>query len=65
MSALRVGMGSIKFYTKLAQAKCVHKEGHQLINSNTHFSFCKNIVYKNIEPQVLGYFKNIFIPEIV
>ena len=32
---------------------------------STHFFFYKNIVYKNIEPQVLGYFKNIFIAEIV
>ena len=35
------------------------------INLNTtHFLFYKNTVYKNIEPQLWGYLKNICIAEI-
>ena len=30
---------------------------------NTHFIFYKNIVYKNVKPQLWGYLKNIFIAE--
>ena len=35
-----------------------------LVNISTHFFFCKNKIYKNIEPQYLYFFKNIFIAEI-
>ena len=31
--------------------------------SYTHFLFYKNIVYKNVKPQLWGYLKNIFIAE--
>ena len=31
--------------------------------SDTHFPFYKNMVYKNVKPQLCGYLKNIFIAE--
>ena len=49
---------------ELLNERISYKQSTLILIENTHFLLYKNIVYKNIKPQLWGYLKNICKAEI-